>query len=156
MTIPQIVELLDFCLNTYMTVHIICKYMEQLWGQPYPPVANCYMNESDKLAISTAPHPYHCGYATWTHYPYFLNSTWMSSLNTSTMPGDPVVTQGGLSTTQFKKTTTLYEQQQNMPFSVWITTHCRVIRKTWPDLLVTQRTHVPSAGKHPPFDDSSA
>ena len=60
MTIPQIVELLDFCLN--MTYFIYDGAYDQQThgaaiGSPISPlVANCYMEQFEKSAISTAPH----------------------------------------------------------------------------------------------------
>ena len=61
MTIPEIVELFDFCLNTtYFTWDSV--YYQQThdaaMGSPISPlVANCYMEQFEKLATSTAPQP---------------------------------------------------------------------------------------------------
>ena len=87
MTIPQIVELLDFCLNTTYFIYDGTYYQQThgaTMGSPISPlVANCYLEQFEKVAISTAPHPHHCGYNTWmTHLPYSTNTTWKSSLNT--------------------------------------------------------------------------
>ena len=65
MTIPQIVELLDFCLNTTYFIYD-GAYFQQTHGAAMgssiaPLVANCYMEQFEKVAISTAPHPHHCG-----------------------------------------------------------------------------------------------
>ena len=81
LTIPQIVELLDFCLNTTYFIYDGTYYQQThgaAMGPPISPlVANCYMEQFEKVAISTAPHPHHCGYDTWTtHSPYFTNTTW--------------------------------------------------------------------------------
>ena len=89
MTIPQIVELLDFCLNTTYFIYDGTYYQHThgaAMGSPISPlVANCYMEQFEKVVISTAPHPHHCGYDTWTtHSPYSTNTTWKSSLNTYT------------------------------------------------------------------------
>ena len=90
MTIPQIVELLDFCLNTTYFIYD-GSYYQQTHGAAMgslisPLVANCYWEQFEKTAISTALHPpphHHCGYDTWmTHSPYFTYTTWKSSLNT--------------------------------------------------------------------------
>ena len=61
MTIPQIVELLDFCLNTTYFIYD-GAYFQQTHGAAMessisPLVANCYMEQFEKVAISTAPHP---------------------------------------------------------------------------------------------------
>ena len=55
-------------------------------GSPISPlVTNCYMEQFNKLAISTALTPHHRGYDMWmTHSPYLMNTTWKSSLNIST------------------------------------------------------------------------
>ena len=81
MTISQIVELLDFCLNTTYFMYDGAYYQQThgaAMGTPISPlVDNCYMEQFEKVAISTAPHPHHCGYDTWTtHSPYFTNTTW--------------------------------------------------------------------------------
>ena len=61
MTIPQIVELLDFCLNTTYFIYDGTCYQQThgaAMGPPISPlVANCYMEQFEKVAISTAPHP---------------------------------------------------------------------------------------------------
>ena len=61
MTIPQIVELLDFCLNTTYFIYDRTYYQQThgaAMGSPISPlVANCYMEQFEKVAISTAPHP---------------------------------------------------------------------------------------------------
>ena len=90
MTIPLIVELLDVCLNTTYFIYDAAYYQHThgaAMGSPISPlVANCYMEQFGKIAISTAPHPHHCGYDTWTtHSPYFTNTTWKSSLNTNSI-----------------------------------------------------------------------
>jgi len=83
-TIPQIVELLDFCLNTTYFIYDWAYYQQThgaAMGSPISPlVGNCYMEQFEKIAISTALHPHHCGYDTWmTHSLYFTNTTWKSS-----------------------------------------------------------------------------
>ena len=60
MTIPQIVELLDFCLNTTYFIYD-GAYYQQTHGAAMgslisPLVANCYMEQFGEVAIST-PHP---------------------------------------------------------------------------------------------------
>ena len=87
MTIPQIVELLNFCLNMNYFIYDGAYYQQThgaAMGSPLSPlVANCYMEQFEKVVISIAPHPHHCGYDTWmTHSPYFMNTMWKSSLNT--------------------------------------------------------------------------
>ena len=87
MTISQIVELLDFCLNTTYFIYDGAYYQQThgaaMGSSISPLVANCYMEQFEKVAISTAPHPHHCGYDTWTtHSLYFTNTMWKSSLNT--------------------------------------------------------------------------
>ena len=61
MTIPQIIELLDFCLNTTYLIYNEAYYQQThgaAMGSPISPlVANCYMEQFEKVAISTAPHP---------------------------------------------------------------------------------------------------
>ena len=61
MTIPQIVELLDFCLNTTYFIYDGTYYQQThgaAMGSPISPlVANCFMEQFEKVAISTAPHP---------------------------------------------------------------------------------------------------
>ena len=61
MTIPQIVELLDFCLNTTYFISNGAYYQQRhgaVMRSPISPlVANCYMEQLEKVAISTAPHP---------------------------------------------------------------------------------------------------
>ena len=61
MTIPQIIELLDFCLNTTYLIYNRAYYQQThgaAMGSPISPlVANCYMEQFEKVAISTAPHP---------------------------------------------------------------------------------------------------
>ena len=60
-TIPQIVELLDFCLNTTYFIYDAAYYQQThvaARGSPISPlVANCYMEQFEKVAISTALHP---------------------------------------------------------------------------------------------------
>ena len=61
MTIPQIVELLDFCLNTTYFIYDRAYYQQSHGAAMGPPisllVANCYMEQFEKVAISTAPQP---------------------------------------------------------------------------------------------------
>ena len=61
MTIPHIVELLDFCLSTTYFIYDGTYYQQThgaAMGSPISPlVANCYMEQFEKVAISTAPHP---------------------------------------------------------------------------------------------------
>ena len=61
MTIPQIVELLDFCLNTTYFIYDGAYYQQThgaAMGSPISPlVDNCYMEQFEKTAISRAPHP---------------------------------------------------------------------------------------------------
>ena len=61
MTIPQTVELLDFCLNTTYFIYDGAYYQQThgaAMGSPISPlVANCYMEQFEKIAISIAPHP---------------------------------------------------------------------------------------------------
>ncbi len=58
--IPQIVELLNFCLNTTYFIYDGAYYQQThgaAMGSPISPlVANCYMEQFEKVAISTAPH----------------------------------------------------------------------------------------------------
>ena len=61
MTIPQIAKLLDFCLNTNYFIYNGAYYQQRhgaAMRSPISPlVANCYMVQLEKVAISTAPHP---------------------------------------------------------------------------------------------------
>ncbi|KAK2147713.1 hypothetical protein NP493_3394g00000 [Ridgeia piscesae] len=61
MTIPHIIELLDFCLNTTYLIYNEAYYQQRhgaAMGSPISPlVANCYMEQFEKVAISTAPPP---------------------------------------------------------------------------------------------------
>ena len=61
MTIPQIVELLDFCPNTTYFIHDGAYYQQThgaAMGYPISPlVDNSYIEQFEKVAISTAPHP---------------------------------------------------------------------------------------------------
>jgi len=61
MTIPPIVELLDFCLNTTYFIYDEAYYQQShgaAMGSPISPlVANYYMEQFEKIAISTALHP---------------------------------------------------------------------------------------------------
>ena len=89
MTIPQIIDLLNFCLNTIYFIYNGAYYQQThgaAMGSPISPlVANCYMEQFEEVAVSIAMHPppHHCGYDTWTtHSPYFTNTMWKSSLNT--------------------------------------------------------------------------
>ena len=59
-TIPQIIELLDFCLNTTYFIYDGAYYQQThvaTMGSPISLlVANCYMEQFEKIAISTALH----------------------------------------------------------------------------------------------------
>ena len=72
MTIPQIVELLDFCLNTTYFIYDGTCYQQThgaAMGSPISPlVANCYMEQFEKVAISTAPHPPPPPLSLWLRY----------------------------------------------------------------------------------------
>ena len=61
MAIPQIVELIDFCLNTTYFIFDGAYYQQTYCAamrSPISPlVANYYMEQFEKLATSTAPHP---------------------------------------------------------------------------------------------------
>ena len=61
MAIPQIAELLHFCLNTTYFIYNGAYYQQThgaAMGSPISPlVANCYMEQFEEVAISTALHP---------------------------------------------------------------------------------------------------
>ena len=82
MTIPMIVDRDPRLLSEYDLFHIFAGYQQShgaAMGSPISPlVANCFLEQFDKSAICTAPHPHHCGYDTWTTH----SRTWKSSLNT--------------------------------------------------------------------------
>ena len=60
MTIPQIVELLHFCLNTTYFIYDGAYYQQTHGATMGSPichlVANCYMEPFEEVAVSTAPH----------------------------------------------------------------------------------------------------
>ena len=61
MTIPQLVELFDCCLNTTYFIYDVTYYQQThgaAMGSPICSlVANCNMEQFEKTAISTPPHP---------------------------------------------------------------------------------------------------